>query len=215
MLVIGAGGHAIEILDVLEKGNENTNLFFYDDFSTDNPKLFFEKYPILRDRHEIIKLFEQDKKFGLGIGSPLLRKKMALYFISLGGILTSIISTNSIIGNHNVILEAGLNIMHGVIITNNIKIGEGTLINANVCIHHGSSIGKYCEFSPGCHINGNVTIGDQSSIGTGAVIIPKINIGHNVIIGAGSVVTKNIPENSVAVGVPARIIKKLNPNDVY
>lgn len=55
-----------------------------------------------------------------------------------------------------------------------------------------------------------VTIGDNSFIGFGSHINPGVNIGKNCIIGARSVVTKNIPDNCVAAGVPARVIKKLN-----
>lgn len=54
-----------------------------------------------------------------------------------------------------------------------------------------------------------VTIGDDVWIGGRAVINPGVTIGHNVVIGAGSVVTKDVPDNSVVAGNPARIIKTL------
>lgn len=54
-------------------------------------------------------------------------------------------------------------------------------------------------------------MGDNVQVGVGAVIIGPIHIGDNVIIGANSVVNKDIPANSVAVGAPARIIKTLDP----
>lgn len=55
-----------------------------------------------------------------------------------------------------------------------------------------------------------VSIGDNSFIGFGAHINPGVNIGKNCIVGARAVVTKNIPDNSVVAGNPARIIKSLN-----
>lgn len=54
----------------------------------------------------------------------------------------------------------------------------------------------------------SVHVETGADIGTGAVVIPGVKIGRNSIIGAGAVVTENIDENSVAVGVPAKIIKK-------
>lgn len=58
---------------------------------------------------------------------------------------------------------------------------------------------------------GRPTIGDNVLIGANCVIIGGISIGSNVIIGAGSVVVKDIPDNSVAVGNPARVIKTIEP----
>lgn len=54
---------------------------------------------------------------------------------------------------------------------------------------------------------GPITIGDNVHIGWNAIIMPNVHIGNNVVIGAGAVVTKDIPDNSVAVGVPAHIIQ--------
>lgn len=55
-----------------------------------------------------------------------------------------------------------------------------------------------------------ITIGDGCWIGGGVIILPGVNIGNGSVIGAGSVVTKDIPENSVAVGNPCRVIRKIN-----
>jgi maltose O-acetyltransferase len=55
-----------------------------------------------------------------------------------------------------------------------------------------------------------ITIGDDCWIGGNTIILPGINIGNCCVIGAGSVVTKNIPDNSLAVGNPAKVIRKLN-----
>lgn len=55
-----------------------------------------------------------------------------------------------------------------------------------------------------------ITIGDGCWIGGGVIILPGVSIGNGSVIGAGSVVTKDIPENSVAVGNPCRVIRKIN-----
>jgi acetyltransferase-like isoleucine patch superfamily enzyme len=58
---------------------------------------------------------------------------------------------------------------------------------------------------------GRSIINSFSQIGANSTILPDVKIGKNVVIGAGSVVTKNIPDNCMALGVPAKIIKELNP----
>lgn len=55
-----------------------------------------------------------------------------------------------------------------------------------------------------------IKLGDGVYVGTGAYILPGVTIGSNCIIGAGAIVSKNIPDNSVAVGIPARVIKKID-----
>lgn len=57
---------------------------------------------------------------------------------------------------------------------------------------------------------GQIIIGSNVSIGSSCIIMPGVSIGDNVVIGAGSIITKNIPSNSVAVGVPCKVIKDIN-----
>ena len=56
----------------------------------------------------------------------------------------------------------------------------------------------------------NTRIGDNVFIGAGAIVLPGVTIGNNVVVGAGSVVSRDIPNNSVALGNPARVVKPLN-----
>lgn len=60
---------------------------------------------------------------------------------------------------------------------------------------------------PDLEITKPIVVGDNVYIGNNVIILPGVTIGNNVIIGAGAVVSKSIPDNSVAVGVPARVIK--------
>ena len=58
-------------------------------------------------------------------------------------------------------------------------------------------------------IFGKITVGDNVHIGTNSIIMPGVRIGSNCIIGCGAIVTRDIPDNSVAVGVPARVIRSI------
>lgn len=211
MIVIGAKGHAKEIAQIFHQLNDCNNLYFFDNLSTDIPEILLSTYKILRTFEEVESIFLQDKRFVLGLGGPLNRYRLSLKFQKLGGSLESIISPFAKVGNYDVKLSEGLNVMTYAIIYNNVSIGEGTLINSACSIHHDVKVGKYCELSPGSRLLGNCNVGDYCQIGSNAVILPGVSIGSNVIIGAGAVVTKDIPDNTLAFGIPARIIKIIAP----
>lgn len=212
MLVIGAKGFAKEVLEVLHQLNQLENLCFYDDISNGIPNKLYNKFPVLRTIEEAEIYFKEvSNNFTIGIGNPILRKKLYDKFTSLGGEFTSTISPFAQVGFFGNQIETGCNIMTGTIITSDIQIKKGTLINLNCTIGHDSIIGNFVELSPGVHISGNCKIGDFTVFGTNATMLPKLNVGKNVIVGAGSVVTKDLPDNCVAVGIPAKIIKELSP----
>lgn len=212
MLVIGAKGFAKEVLEVLHDLNELESLAFYDDVSNNVPNLLYNQFPILKSYTEAEKYFQMvDNRFAIGIGNPILRKKMAEVFEQLGGELTSVISPLAKIGHYGNKIGYGSLIMPGVIITNDIILNEGVLINLNCTIGHDCTIGSFVEMSPGTHISGNCNIGDYCVFGTNSTLLPKLTIGKNVIVAAGAVVTKDVPDNCMVAGVPAEIKKKINP----
>lgn len=94
-----------------------------------------------------------------------------------------------------------------------IFVGDGTMFGPNVTVATAGHPIDPDLREKGYQYNITVKIGKNCWIGAGAVILPGITIGDNSVIGAGSVVTKDIPENSVAVGNPARVIRKTEEKD--
>lgn len=209
MLIVGAKGFAKEVLEVVYKNNYSENIAFFDDVNTDIGDLLYDKFSILKNENQVKDFFFKfGNKFTIGIGGPSLRKMLYDKFIKLDGEFTSTISENTIIGSFGSYIESGCNIMQNVVITNDVQVGLGTIINQISSIGHDVTIGEFCEICPNVSISGNCEIGDYSFIGTAAIILPKVKIGKNVIVGAGAVVSKDLPDNCVAVGIPAKIIKQ-------
>ena len=209
MLVIGAKGMAKEILGILADnlGPDNLNITFFDNISDELPEKLYNKFDIVTNFQAAQAYFKRDPKFTLGLGNPILRKKMFEKFKSLGGQFTSVISKQSIIGDFGTTIGEGALIMPGVVITNDVKIGKGVLININTSISHDSEIGDFSEIACGVVIPGRCKLGEEVFIGSNATINPDIKIGSGALIGAGAVVVKDVPENAVMIGNPAKILK--------
>lgn len=112
-------------------------------------------------------------------------------------------------------------IKRGLKIGKNCQLGNCT-IDPSHCFH--ITIGDNVTFGPRVHVLAhdastklflnytrvaNVSIGNNVFIGAHCIILPGVHIGDNVIVGAGSIVTRDIPSNSVALGTPARVVKSL------
>lgn len=209
MLLAGAKRHAKEVIELFYLQGNNAAIVFFDDISSSTELLIFDKYQVIKSLPEAQKYFETiNNKFVLALGNPIHRKILAEKLIGIGGEMDSIIAPTSAIGHFEVNLGKGLNIMHYAMISNCVQIGTGTLVNAFTSIHHDVIIGNYCELSPHSVILGGCTVGDFTSIGANATLLPNIIVGKNVIVGAGAVVTKNLPDNVVVAGVPAKIISR-------
>lgn len=210
MLVIGAGGLAKEILEILsvEMNLPDEKIIFFDDINKEED-LLFSRFKILHDFHEVKAYFQLKKnpRYTLGLGTPSKRRDFSEKIGKVGGQLTSLISKNAKIGSFNTNIGKGTVIMPGVIITNNIQIGKGVLINLNSSVSHDTIVSDYVEIACGVNIAGRCKIEKNVFIGTNATILPNLTIGENSIIGAGAVVISDVPRNVTVVGNPAKIIK--------
>ncbi len=212
MLIIGAKGFAKEVLEIAHQLNQLDNLVFYDDVNSNIPEKLFNQFPILKNVEQAEIYFKTiDNHFTLGIGNPVLRKKLYDKFSAIGGVFTSTISRFANIGTYDVKIGEGCNILSDATFSNSSRIGNGCLIYYNAIITHDCVIGDFVEISPSVTLLGRCVIGDYSQIGANATILPDVKIGKNVIVGAGSVVTKDVPNNCVVVGSPAKIITALEP----
>jgi len=147
--------------------------------------------------------------FVCGVGSPKLRKefvsrveKLPLQFRRF-----AIVRHESVKASGHIEVGEGTVLCAGSIITTQVKIGKHVNLNLDCTVGHDCVIEDYVNISPGVHISGYCNLKEGCDVGTGVNIIPHITIGEGSLVGAGACVTKDVPPNSLAVGVPAKVIK--------
>ncbi|WP_283702167.1 sugar O-acetyltransferase [Clostridium perfringens] len=111
---------------------------------------------------------------------------------------------NGVYANFNLTMVDDCDIFVG----NNVLFGPNVTLSAGTHPIHPELRSKQAQYNIPIHIGNNVWIGANS------VILPGVNIGDNSVIGAGSIVTKDIPSNVIAVGNPCRVLREINENDM-
>ncbi len=197
-LLFGAGGHGLVISEILEANNCEI-IGFIDEALAGSLRNGYKVFPTAGHYLNL-----QGVKYLLTIGSNTTRKKLAQQHPLSYGLA---IHPSAIISKRAVV-DDGTVVMAGACINTLVHIGQHCIVNTNSTIDHECVLEDYVHISPGTALAGNVYVGEGTHIGIGATILPGIRIGKWCIVGAGAVVTKNVPDYTTVVGVPAVAIPK-------
>lgn len=198
MLLYGASGHARVVKDcVISSGGEVNEIF------DDNPDLIkLDNVPVVgyynpehKSKEEVI----------VSIGDNLVRKKIVSKIkhpFGKGIHKASVISPASTIGEGTVA-------MPGSIVNAGSTVGKHCILNSNSVVEHDCELEDFVHLSSNVTLCAEVSIGEGTHIGAGSTIIPGKTIGKWCVIGAGAVIIQDIPDYSMVVGVPGKIIRTL------
>jgi len=205
--IIGSGGFAREVLCLIQDINKLKNeyeILGFVDGSIQKGKMI-DGFPVIGSDDDVV---NSQIDAVLAFGEPHLKAKVAEKYKNGKVSFPTLIHPNVVIGNnYNVNYGKGCIICAGNILTTNIKLGDFVTLNLMCTVGHDTIIGNYSSFMPSVNISGEVTIDNCVYCGTGVKIINQTSIGENTIVGAGAVVTKALPANCTAVGIPAKPIK--------
>ena len=203
VIVIGAGGHAKVIADIIKKSGDEIVGFLDDNADIQGNTIFDGKIVLGDTSEESVKKYS-DCYFIIGIGSNRVRKIISEKYSNLKWYTA--IHPNSIIGC-DVSINEGTAVMAGTVINTGTVVGRHCIVNTCSSLDHDNILEDYVHISPGSHLAGTVKINEGTWICAGVTIINNITIGKNNIIGAGATVIKNIEEEGCTfVGIP---VKKL------
>jgi sugar O-acyltransferase (sialic acid O-acetyltransferase NeuD family) len=210
-MIFGAGGHAAQVLCSAIENKMTVEGYI----STDSPGTIINEKKVLGDVEFFLK---NDKlhscKINIAIGENSVRYNIYNKINTYKNNLFTVISPKVHLGS-NLKLANGSSIMPLAIINDYAQIGDCCIIDSGAIVEHHVKIGNFVNVSPGSVICGGAVIEDGAIVGASATVIEKIRIGKNSLIGAGAVVVSDIPENSVAIGNPAKVTRSRNFNDRY
>ena len=214
VVVVGAGGFGREVLEIFKDHNRVSKTWNILGFIDENEELhgkMLNGYPVLGGLNWLRKHNNDNLGCVCAIGTCEPRRRVVERLQRIGINFHNAIHP-SVIMSEFVELGQDVIICAGVILTVDIKIGDHVQINLNCTIGHDVVIERYCTINPMVAINGNDHLGEGVYVGTGTTFIQGVSVGDWSAIGAGAVVIDDIPENVIAVGVPAKVTKKRDPS---
>jgi sugar O-acyltransferase (sialic acid O-acetyltransferase NeuD family) len=206
IFLFGAGGHPRVVFDVVGRQGRYEVTVVLDDAARPGQLLF--GVPVTSASQGLRDLARVGPSSGIvAIGDNEARAQVARRAAAAGLGFVSAIDPSAQVGRE-VTVGAGTVVMPGVVVNTGAAIGEHAILNTSCSVDHDCRLAPFVHVSPGAHLGGHCTVGELSQIGIGASVIPSVRIGARVTIGAGAVVIGEIPDGTVAVGVPARPIRK-------
>jgi len=211
LIILGAGGFGREASLLTEEINTAGNdlmwrlLGFVDE---DKAKwgLHYRGYPVLGGSEVLQKIDRNQVEVICVVGDPTIKRRIVEQAKKQKLTFASLIHPGVRIAD-DIYMGEGVLINIGCLLTVNIKIGDHVSINPGCGIGHDSVVEEYSTLMWRVNVSGNVKIGESCLLGTGSTVLQGLTIGAGTTVGAGAVVTKNLPDNCTAVGIPARIEK--------
>ncbi|HXX58565.1 MAG TPA: acetyltransferase [Thermodesulfovibrionales bacterium] len=216
ILLFGGGLHASCCIDIMQKEGKYNIIGISDSIHDIGTELF--GYTVVGRQEQLKELVVKYSVDGgiITIGDNWSRK---IVYDCIKNIIpdfrfVNAIHPSTIIGT-NVQLGVGIVTMAGSIINPDSIVGDFCFLATGAQLEHNCRMGDFSSISCGSITGGKVTIGKYSAITLGVTVMDRLNIGENTVVGAGSLVTKDLPDNVLAYGNPAKIMRKRKPGENF
>lgn len=212
LFLVGASTAAKDTFDVIDDINRRKREWEIIGLIDDNPGLLGSTWHNLKVKGgiEYLKRLKNtsDKYVISGIGKPQWRAMVINKILNRNYKFPNIIHPTAFTSRYLQIGKGNI-ISHGVTIGVDARIGDFNFFNKGCQVAHDVKIGNFCSIQPGALLVESVNVKSFAYVGAGAIIMNYVTLGKGCVIGAGAVVNQDIPPGVVAVGIPARVIKKV------
>lgn len=216
IVIFGGSFHANVCIDIIEKESKYNIVGIVDSIAPTNANLF--GYEVIGKQEELPNLIEKYKINGglIAIGDNYARCFVRDYILTLVPNFKFINAIHpSVTIGRNVKLGCGIVIMAGVKVNPDAVIDDFCILNTGAQLEHNCYMEEFAHLSAGSVTGGKVRIGRFSAITLNVTIIDRITIGENTVVGSGSLVLNDLPDNVLAYGNPASIIRERKPGERF
>jgi sugar O-acyltransferase (sialic acid O-acetyltransferase NeuD family) len=216
LLVIGSSSHASTVLECIELQEEYQVIGLLDSFEPRGTKK--HGYVVYGGVENAAEVSESTgcRAFFVAIGDNFARWRIAsLLNSTIPGIEFPILAHPSALVSKSARIGPGTVLTTAAIVGVNAIVGEGCIVNVASAVNHDCRMDDFSSLSAGVQLGGAAVLGFRSSVGVGAITKEKVAVGRDTVIGAGAVVTGDLPDNVVAYGVPAKVIRQRAEDERY
>lgn len=206
IVIIGAGGHARETVEILRSGGSpgDEPAGFLDD-RPDLHGSVLDGLPVLGPV-EWLSGAPSGTKVLCAVGAPSIARRLVERARRFDASFASAVSPRATV-SPRAALGAGVIVFPNVFVSTRAVIGDHVTLNVGSSVSHDSVVGTFANLNPGARVAGDVSLGEECYVGMGACVIQGLAVGARATIGAGAVVIEDVPEDVTVVGVPARPIR--------
>ena len=195
-IVVGAGGHARAVADVVQRRGDRVVAV------TGDPSGHWEVPVLDGDDEAIAMALRSDTAVALGIGSDPTRLRVLERLLAAGVRAPAVVATTATV-SATASLAAGVVVLEHAHIGPAAQVGPAALVNTAAVVEHDVVVGSGTHVAPAGVLLGGATSGDLVCVGAGAVVLPLVSIGDGAVVGAGAVVREDVDPGRTVVGVPA------------